>query len=171
MPKNSSKPCTVGRIFVAVAEVVLAELAGGVAQRLEQLGDGRVFLLQADRGARHADLGEAGADRVLAGDEAGAPGGAALLRVVVGEGRALLRDAVDVGRAVAHHAAAEVADVPDADVVAPEDEDVRLFRFCHGGCLSLIAIFRFSIAPSTRVPWPQGPQGKMVRNCSTSGSL
>ena len=71
--------------FVAVAEVVLAELAGGVAQRLQQLGDGRVFLLQADGGARHADLREPGADRVLAGDEAGAAGGAALLRVVVGE--------------------------------------------------------------------------------------
>ena len=29
--------------LVAVAEMVLAELAGGVAQRLEQLGDGRVL--------------------------------------------------------------------------------------------------------------------------------
>ena len=47
--------------LVAVAEVVLAELAGGIAQRLEQLGDGRVFLLQAERGARQADLGQAGA--------------------------------------------------------------------------------------------------------------
>ena len=79
------------QVFVAVAEVVLAELAGGVAERLEQLGDGRVFLLQADRGAGHADLGQAGADRILAGDEAGAAGGAALLRVVVGEGHAFLR--------------------------------------------------------------------------------
>ena len=33
--------------LVQVAEVVLAELAGGVAVVLEQLGDGRVFLLQA----------------------------------------------------------------------------------------------------------------------------
>ena len=67
------------QIFIAVAEVVLAELAGGVAERLQQLGDGRVFLLQADGGAGHADLGQAGADRILAGDEAGAAGGAALL--------------------------------------------------------------------------------------------
>ena len=78
------------QVFVAVAEMVLAELAGGVAERLEQLGDGRVFLLQADRGAGHADLGQAGADRVLAGDEARAAGGAALLGVVVGEGHAFL---------------------------------------------------------------------------------
>ena len=77
------------QVFVAVAEVVLAELAGGVAERLQQFGDGRVFRLQADGGAGHADLGQAGADRVLAGDEGGAAGGAALLRVVVGEGRRL----------------------------------------------------------------------------------
>ena len=37
------------QVLVPVAQVVLAELAGGVAERLEQLGDGRVFLLQADR--------------------------------------------------------------------------------------------------------------------------
>ena len=34
--------------LVAVTEMVLAELAGGVAERLEQLGEGRVLLLQAD---------------------------------------------------------------------------------------------------------------------------
>ncbi len=113
-----------GEIFVPIAEVVLAELAGGVAERLEQLGDGGVFLLQADGGARHADLGQAGADRVLAGDETGAAGGAALLRVVIGKCDALFGDAVDVGSPVSHHAATEVTDVPDADVVAPKDEDV-----------------------------------------------
>ena len=112
--------------FVLVAQMVLAELAGGVAERLQQFGDGRVFRPQADIGARHADLGQAGADRVLAGDERGAAGGAALLAVVVGEGRAFVADAVDVGRAVAHLAAVVVADVPPADVVAPKDEDVRL---------------------------------------------
>ena len=76
--------------------MVLAELAGGVAQRLQQFGDGRVFLLQADGGAGHADLGQAGADRVLAGDEAGAARGAALLAIIVGESDPFLRDAVDV---------------------------------------------------------------------------
>ena len=108
--------------------------------RLEQLGNRRVFLLQADVGARHADLGEAGADRVLAGEEGGAAGGAALLAVVVGEGNALVADAVDVGRAVAHLAAAVVADVPPADVVAPQDEDVRL--------LGLSSV----LSPSLRLP-------------------
>ena len=55
------------QVFIPIAEMVLAELAGGVAERLQQFGDGRVFLLQADGGAGHADLGQAGADRVLAG--------------------------------------------------------------------------------------------------------
>ena len=89
---------------VAVAEVVLAELAGRVAKRLEQFGDRRVFFLQAFVRARQADLGQAGADGRLPGDERRAAGGAALLAVPVGEQRAFLGDAVDVRRLVAHHA-------------------------------------------------------------------
>ncbi len=34
--------------FIAIAEMVLAELAGGVAERLEQFGDGRIFRLKSD---------------------------------------------------------------------------------------------------------------------------
>ena len=90
--------------FIPIAEMVFAELAGGVAERLEQFGDGRVFRLKSERGAGHADFGQAGAERVLAGDEGGASGGAALLAVVVGEGDAFVGDAVDVRRLVAHHA-------------------------------------------------------------------
>ena len=71
--------------LVAVAEMVLAELAGRVAERLQQLGDRRILRLKPDGRARQADLGQAGAERRLAGDEGGAPGGAALLAVPVGE--------------------------------------------------------------------------------------
>jgi len=113
--------------------VVLAELAGGVAKRLEQLSDGGIFLLQAHGGAGHADLGEARADRVLPRDETGAASGAALLGIVVGEGDAFLGDAVDVGRLVAHQAHAEMADVGDADIIAPQDQDVGFLG--HGGFL------------------------------------
>ena len=60
-------------------------------------------------------------------DERGAARGAALLRVGVGEQRAFLGEAIDVGRLVAHDAEVVGADVVDADVVAPDDEDVRLF--------------------------------------------
>ena len=112
--------------LVAVAEVVLAELAGDVAERAQQPGDGRVLDLHALGRAGQADLGQPGADRRLAGDEGGAPGGAALLAVPVGEERALLGDPVDVGRAVAHHAVVVGADVELADVVAPDHQDVGL---------------------------------------------
>jgi hypothetical protein len=39
------------QVLIAVAEVVLAELPGGVTKRLEQLGDDRVLFLQAFLGA------------------------------------------------------------------------------------------------------------------------
>jgi hypothetical protein len=98
LPKNSSKPVHRRQEFVAVAEVVLAELAGGVAERLQRLGDGDVLRLQAERRARQADLGVAGAQTGLAGDERRAARRAALLGVVVGEHHAFARDAIDVRR-------------------------------------------------------------------------
>ena len=109
--------------LVAVAQVVLAELAGGVALRLQHFGQRRIGLLDAARRAGDADRGHAGADRHLAHDERGAAGGAAGLAVVIGEEHAFLGDAVDVGRP-AHHAVRVRADVPHADVVAQDDEDV-----------------------------------------------
>ena len=127
------KPVHGRQIFIAIAEMVLAELAGGIAERLQQFRDGRVFGMQSDRGAGHANLGETGSDRVLTGDEAGAAGRAALLAVPIGEGRSLLRDAVDIGGVVAHHALAVMADVPIADIVSPNDEDVRFVSLGHFG--------------------------------------
>ena len=120
--------------------MVLAELTGGIAERLEQFGDGRVFRLKSDSGAGHSDFGQAGAERVLAADEGCASGGAALLAVVVGEGDAFVGDAVDVRRPVAHHASAEVTDVPDADVIAPEDQDIRLLQPLCVPSLGLFAL-------------------------------
>ena len=116
--------------LVLVPEMVLSELARDVPERFQQLRDGRVFRLEAEIGAGHPDLGQARPDRVLAGDERGPAGRAALLAVVIGEGDALVGDAVDVGRPVAHLAPVVVADVPPADVIAPQDQDVGLLR-CH----------------------------------------
>ncbi|MNR52628.1 hypothetical protein D3C85_1724980 [compost metagenome] len=51
----------VGRqVFILVAQVVLAELAGDVALGFECLGDGDVAFLQADRGTRHPDFRQPG---------------------------------------------------------------------------------------------------------------
>ena len=63
------EPVHGGQELVEVAEVVLAELAGGVPERLEQFGDRRVLWLQTDVDAGHADLAQAGAVHALAGDE------------------------------------------------------------------------------------------------------
>src|SRR5271168_4066075 len=98
--------------------MVLAELAGGVAVCLHDIGYARIIGAEPERRAREADLGETRADRRLAGDEGGAAGGAALLAVPVGEDRALLTDPVDVGRAVAHDPHVVGADIEPADVVA-----------------------------------------------------
>src|SRR5947207_5728791 len=104
--------------------MVLAELGGRIRERLQQVGYGRVVLVQAGSGGRHADLGQASANRVLAGDEAGTACRTALLGVVVRERYPFGGDPVDVGGAVAHHAATEMADVPYANVVSPHDQDV-----------------------------------------------
>ena len=103
-----------GEHGVEVAEVVLAELAGHVALRLQELREGRVLRLQPFLGARQAHLEQAGAERALPGQEGAAAGGAALLAVEVGEDRAFVRDPVDVGRLVAHLAEVVGADIPVA---------------------------------------------------------
>ena len=78
-------------------------------------------------------LRQSGADDVLAGEKRRAAGGAGLLAIVLEETNALLADAVDVRRFVAHQAVAVGADVSDADVVAPDDEDVWFLRLREDG--------------------------------------
>jgi hypothetical protein len=115
-------------VLVAVAQVVLAVLGGHVALRLEQLGERRIFGLDALLGARHAHRRQAGAQRDLPGDERGTPGRAARLRVRVREQRALGSHPVDVGRPGAHDPAVIGADVKPAHVIGKNQEDVGLVR-------------------------------------------
>ncbi len=56
------------QMLVLVAQVILAELARRVALRLQQRGDRRVFLLQAEIGAGKTDLRQPGAEYALTGD-------------------------------------------------------------------------------------------------------
>ena len=111
-------------MLVTIALVVLAELAGRVALALEDRGHRHVRLLPAFLRAGHADLGHARTHGHAAADEGGAARRAGLLGVVIGEGDAFFGNAINVRRLVAHHAAVVVADVPRADVIAPDDEDV-----------------------------------------------
>src|SRR5262249_16922035 len=80
------------------SEVVLPELRGTIAHTLQDLGNGDVACLQADRGTGNADLRQAGAPCALPGDESSAARGAAVLRIIIGEQQPFLRNAVDVGR-------------------------------------------------------------------------
>ena len=111
--------------------MVFAELSGDIALSFEQRGNGRIFFFHAFGCTRQADLGQAGSDGGLSGDEGGTARGAGLLAVPVGEKRALFGDAVDVGRPVTHHAQIVGADVELPDIVTPDDEDIRFL----GGCL------------------------------------
>ena len=58
------------QVLVAIAEVVLAELAGRVAERLEQLGDGRVLGLEAEVAPGMPTLVSPVRIGILPGDEA-----------------------------------------------------------------------------------------------------
>src|SRR5215510_3958795 len=67
--------------------------------------------------------------------ETGTPGGAALLAISVSKERTLFCDAINVRRLVTHHAIVVGTDVAPADVIPPNDEDVRLLSCSAGaGC-------------------------------------
>src|SRR5690606_14673690 len=117
--------------LILVAQVVLAELAGHVPERLEQVGDRRIFRAQTEIGAGHAHLRQPSSNRILARDESSAAGGATLLPVVIRKGHAFIRYSVNVGRPIAHLTTVVVADVPPANIISPEDEDVRLVLLSH----------------------------------------
>src|SRR3954447_2316701 len=107
--------------------MILAELPGGVAERLEKFGNGWVFWLKSHSRAGHSDLGQTGAEWVLPGDKCRASCGATLLAVIVSESNPFIGNAVYIRGSIAHHAATEIADIPCADVITPENQDIRLF--------------------------------------------
>src|SRR5262245_64516410 len=115
-------------MFIAVAEVIFAELAGLVPLRLEQLGDRHVAGLEAFPRTRQTHLEHAGTEADLTGDKGGAAGGAALLPIPIGEQGSFPGNAVNVRGLVPHHALVVSTDVPVTDVVPPDDEDVGLPR-------------------------------------------
>src|SRR5271155_839854 len=65
-----------GQKLVAVAEMVLAELCGNIAERLEQIGQGGILVRQTFLGARQPHFQQSSTHRALAGNECGAAGGA-----------------------------------------------------------------------------------------------
>jgi hypothetical protein len=86
--------------FVAVANVVLAELTRGKTEIPQQPADRRVLLAHAHRRAGKADLREPGANDVLPGEKRRASRGTALLTVIVQKSQPLVGDPIDIRRLV-----------------------------------------------------------------------
>jgi hypothetical protein len=117
----------IGRqMLVMIAEMVLAKLTGGVALCLQGVRNCWHPFGNAVRISWHADRQEASTERLLAKDKCRSPRRAALLAIRVNKDRAFSCDAVNVWRSVAHHAHGIGADLGYADVVAENDQDVRL---------------------------------------------
>ena len=110
--------------FKMIAEVILAELAGRVAEVQQELGDRRRARAQPGRTAWQLRRDHAGAQRVHAGEEGIAPGGAALLGVIRHEDCALVADTIDVGRLAHHETAVIDGRLHPADVVTHDEQDV-----------------------------------------------
>ena len=51
-----------------------------------------------------------------------------MLAVVVSENNSFAGDAIDIGRLIPHQAVTVGTDVGNPDVIAPDDENVRLLR-------------------------------------------
>lgn len=97
--------------------------------RLEQLCDSRITVLQSLLGSEHANLEEADPEWMLSGNEGRPASGTRLLRIVIGEKRPLRSLCVEVRRAPAHRAAMIRADVPDADVIGHDEENIGFLLF------------------------------------------
>jgi hypothetical protein len=119
------EPVHRGQELVAITQVVLADLRGRVAERLQQLGQRRILRLQPLRRTRHTDRRQAGAHGQLPGDQGGPAVGAAGLGVAVGEPGTFGRDPVDIGCPCAHDPLVVAADVIPADIVGQDDHHVR----------------------------------------------
>ena len=136
-----------GKVLVQIAEMVLAELAGGVAHGLERGGNGRRLRRQADIGASLTDRGHAGANGKFASDEIGTSRCAARFGIVIGEAHALRRQPVKVRRLARHDALMIGADIEPADVVAHDEEDIGLLRRLSAGGIRLLDSDNSAMAP------------------------
>src|SRR5439155_7851148 len=116
-----------GQELIEIAEMVLAELAGGVALRFERRGYRASLRWNPDLGTRLADCGHACANRKLTHDEVRASRRATGLGVIVGEQHSLLGHLIEVRRSPSHHAAMVGADVPHTDVITHDEQDVWFF--------------------------------------------
>jgi hypothetical protein len=110
--------------LIEITEMVLAELSCGVAHGLQHRGNSGRSSGQADGRASLANRGHAGAYRKFTRDEVRSASRATCLGIVVGEEHAFGRELVEIGCPASHHAAIVGSDIPDADVIGHNDDDV-----------------------------------------------
>ena len=127
----------------AVAEVPLTKVPGAVASASERVGEGP--LVGAQQRAAADGVPDAGAIAVVAGEKAGAGGGAGGADVVVGEAHGVLVEAVEAGRADC--AVAVAAQVAVALVVGEDEDDVGARS--HGYCSCSARQASYSARPSS----------------------
>ena len=145
------------QVLVAVTEVVFAELRGGIAVVLQQLGDGRILMANPLLGCRHTDLRQPGAKGNLAGNKPGTTGRAALLGIIVGEQGAFIGDAVDIGRFVPHHAAPQITrmlgfllrDLRDLRALAGAAKQLAIISTANNKLILLVVFIFFSFLKLT----------------------
>src|SRR5207244_1519123 len=123
-----------GQELIEIAQVIFAELAGRVALRFERGGNRASLSWYADLGTRLTDRGHARADGQFAHDEVRATRRATRLSVVIGKQHSFLGDLVEVRRPSSHHAAMVGANVPYADVIAHDEDDVWFVAVCRLRC-------------------------------------
>ncbi len=116
-----------------VTQVVLAELAGVVAEVTQEHCDRRGARFQIGRAAGELRWDHAGAQRIHAGEERVASRRAALHGDIVHEPSTLFREAVDVGCFPDAHAIGVGLHLHPADVVGHDEEDVGFLSLLGGG--------------------------------------
>src|SRR2546429_3762636 len=107
-----------------VAEMVLAELAGAVAQIVEERGESGRPGPQVRRAAWELRRDHARAQRIHAREEGIAPGRATLLSIVGHHDCTFLRNPVNVRRFPDHQAAMIAARLHPADIIAHDEQDI-----------------------------------------------
>ena len=115
-----------GKMLVQVTLVVLTELSCRIAQAFHDRGDGDIGFLPAFLGTGQAHLGHTGPNGNVSAEECRPAGRARLLGIVICKANPFTRDPINIRGLEAHHTPIVVADVPGADIITPDHEDIGL---------------------------------------------
>src|SRR6516165_7943608 len=105
--------------------MVLAELAGRISHRSEHVRNRDGLIRDANGCSGLSDCCEAGPHRYFTSDEVRPSGGAARLRIIVGEAHTLVGHPVEIRGSAGHYSLIVNTDVRPADVIPHNHYDVR----------------------------------------------